>query len=115
MTLQKTAWIGKSVTRIEDPPLVTGRGRFAGDIAFPHMLHMRVVRSSYAHARVVKIDTAAARVAKRPPRWVDEIPPLRIPWFASELASLRLHLLTSSPPAFRKRNLFVDSTLGGRA
>ena len=35
---------------LEDPPLVTGRGHFVGDIAFPHQLHMRVVRSPYATA-----------------------------------------------------------------
>lgn len=67
-----------------------------------------------ANQLAAMVDTAAARVARRPPRWVDEIPPLRAPWFASELVSLRLHLLTSSPPAFRKRNLFVDSTLEDR-
>jgi carbon-monoxide dehydrogenase large subunit/6-hydroxypseudooxynicotine dehydrogenase subunit gamma len=55
--------VGKSVPRLEDAPLVTGRGRFAGDIAFPHMLYMRVVRSSHAHGRIVSIDTAAARAA----------------------------------------------------
>jgi carbon-monoxide dehydrogenase large subunit/6-hydroxypseudooxynicotine dehydrogenase subunit gamma len=37
--------IGQSLTRLEDGPLVTGRGRFAADISFPHQLHMRVVRS----------------------------------------------------------------------
>ena len=68
-----------------------------------------------ANQLAAMVDTAAARVAKRPPHWVDEVPPLRVPWFASELVSLRLHLLTSSPPAFRKRNLFVDSTLEDRA
>jgi carbon-monoxide dehydrogenase large subunit/6-hydroxypseudooxynicotine dehydrogenase subunit gamma len=54
-------WIGRSVTRLEDPPLVRGHGRFAGDISFPHQLHMRIVRSSHAHGRIVSIDTAAAR------------------------------------------------------
>jgi hypothetical protein len=68
-----------------------------------------------ANQLAAMVDTAAARVAKRPPRWVDQIPPLRVPWFASELVSVRIHLLTSSPPAFRKRNLFVDSTLEDRA
>ena len=48
--------VGKSVPRLEDAPLVTGRGRFAGDIAFPHMLYMRVVRSSHAHGRIVSIE-----------------------------------------------------------
>ena len=48
------------------------------------------------------------------PRWVRDIEPLDEPWFASSLKSLRLHLLTRSPPAFRTRNLFVDSTIGQR-
>ena len=56
-----TKWIGRSVERLEDPPLVTGRGRFAGDIAFPHQLHMRVARSNHAHGRIVAIDVNAAR------------------------------------------------------
>jgi aerobic carbon-monoxide dehydrogenase large subunit len=58
---EKTPWIGQSVARLEDPPLVTGRGQFAGDINFPHQLFMRVVRSAYANGRVTSIDTAAAR------------------------------------------------------
>jgi carbon-monoxide dehydrogenase large subunit/6-hydroxypseudooxynicotine dehydrogenase subunit gamma len=52
--------LGHAVPRIEDLPLVTGRGRFAGDINFPHQLHMRIVRSAHAHGRIVAIDTAAA-------------------------------------------------------
>ncbi|MGA8695098.1 MAG: xanthine dehydrogenase family protein molybdopterin-binding subunit [Xanthobacteraceae bacterium] len=58
---EKTPWIGQSVARLEDPPLVTGRGRFAGDINFPHQLVMRVVRSAHANGRVTSIDAAAAR------------------------------------------------------
>jgi carbon-monoxide dehydrogenase large subunit len=54
-------WIGQSVERLEDPPLVRGRGRFAADISFPHQLHMRIVRSNYAHGRIVSIDASAAR------------------------------------------------------
>src|SRR4029077_20919242 len=52
--------LGQAVTRIEDLPLVTGRGRFAGDINFPHQLHMRVVRSPKAHGRIVSVDATAA-------------------------------------------------------
>jgi carbon-monoxide dehydrogenase large subunit/6-hydroxypseudooxynicotine dehydrogenase subunit gamma len=52
--------LGHPVPRIEDRPLVTGRGCYAGDINFPHQLHMRMVRSSKAHARIVSVDTAAA-------------------------------------------------------
>jgi carbon-monoxide dehydrogenase large subunit/6-hydroxypseudooxynicotine dehydrogenase subunit gamma len=57
----KTPWIGQSVARLEDPPLVTGRGQFAGDINFPHQLFMRVVRSAHAHGRVTSVDAEAAR------------------------------------------------------
>src|SRR4051812_46280054 len=53
--------LGHSVTRLEDSPLVTGRGRYAGDINFPHQLHMRIVRSAHAHGRIVSIDTSAAK------------------------------------------------------
>src|SRR5215831_12666683 len=55
--------IGRSVLRLEDRPLVTGHGRFAADIAFPHMLHMRVVRSAHAHGRIVSVDAGAACAA----------------------------------------------------
>jgi carbon-monoxide dehydrogenase large subunit/6-hydroxypseudooxynicotine dehydrogenase subunit gamma len=61
--LGATKVFGKSVVRLEDPPLVTGQGRYIGDLAFPRQLHMRVVRSPYAHAKLTRIDTAAARAA----------------------------------------------------
>lgn len=48
------------------------------------------------------------------PTWVCSIEPLPRPWFASSLKNLRLHLLTRSPAAFRRRNLFIDSTIGER-
>jgi hypothetical protein len=34
--------------------------------------------------------------------------------FCSSLQSLRMHLLTHSPPPFRRRNIFIDSSLGQR-
>ncbi len=60
------------------------------------------------------IEQACANKRVPPPMWLRSIPSLTVPWFASELKSLRLHLLTSSPPPFRRRNLFIDSTLGDR-
>ena len=56
-----TKIIGASLPRLEDGPLVRGRGRFAADVSFPFQLHMRVVRSQIAHGRIVAIDTAAAQ------------------------------------------------------
>ena len=47
-----------------------------------------------------------------PPAWTKTVPALERPWFASSLKSLRLYLLTNSPPPFRSRNLFVDSSVG---
>ena len=53
-------FIGRSVPRLEDRPLLTGRGRFAADISFPDQWHMRVVRSPVAHGRIRSIDATAA-------------------------------------------------------
>jgi len=61
MSQNRSTWVGRSVPRLEDGPLVRGRGRFAGDISFPHQLHMRVVRASHAHGRIVAIDVEKAR------------------------------------------------------
>jgi CO/xanthine dehydrogenase Mo-binding subunit len=52
--------IGRSVPRLEDRKLLTGTGRFAGDMNFPGQLHMRVVRSQVAHGRIRGIDTSEA-------------------------------------------------------
>lgn len=48
------------------------------------------------------------------PQWTKKISPLEKPWFASNLKALRCHLLVSSPAAYKRRNLFVDSTVGDR-
>jgi carbon-monoxide dehydrogenase large subunit/6-hydroxypseudooxynicotine dehydrogenase subunit gamma len=53
--------LGHPVTRLEDRPLITGKGRYAGDINFPHQLHMRIVRSNHAHGLIKNIDTQAAK------------------------------------------------------
>ena len=56
-------FVGRSVPRLEDAPLVVGQGRFAADISFAHQAHMRVVRSAHAHGRIVAIDFADARAS----------------------------------------------------
>ncbi len=57
-------FVGRSVARLEDPPLLRGAGRFAADVDFPGQLHLRLVRAAHAHGRIVAIDTQAARAAK---------------------------------------------------
>jgi CO/xanthine dehydrogenase Mo-binding subunit len=59
----KRKYIGEPLPRLEDAPLLTGQGRFADDISFPHQLHMRIVRSEHAHARIKSIGCEAARAA----------------------------------------------------
>jgi carbon-monoxide dehydrogenase large subunit len=78
MTGANNKWIGQSVERLEDPPLVRGRGCFAADISFPHQLHMRIVRSNHAHGRIVSVDTAAARA----------LPGVVAVWTAAEIADV---------------------------
>src|SRR5215471_3916883 len=54
------SFVGRSVLRLEDPPLLTGKGRFVNDLSLPNQLHMRVVRSAHAHGRIVAVSPAAA-------------------------------------------------------
>lgn len=56
----KPTWIGKSIKRVEDPRFLRGKGRYIDDIRLPNMAHAAILRSPYAHARIVKIDTSAA-------------------------------------------------------
>jgi hypothetical protein len=60
------------------------------------------------------VEQACATHCVEPPQWTRHVLPLARPAFASDLASLRLHLLANSPPAFRRRNLFVDSSVGAQ-
>jgi uncharacterized protein (DUF1778 family) len=60
------------------------------------------------------VETACAKHAVPVPAWTRRVPPLDEPAFGSDLKSLRLHLLTHSPAAFRCRNIFIDSSLGDR-
>ncbi|MGK5682104.1 aerobic carbon-monoxide dehydrogenase large subunit [Actinoplanes sp. URMC 104] len=56
---QKPVGYGRML-RKEDPRLVRGRGRFVDDVQLPGMLHLAILRSPYAHARIVSVDTSAA-------------------------------------------------------
>jgi len=53
--------VGASVKRTEDPRLLTGRGTYVDDRQVQGMLHVAFCRSDQAHARIVSIDTSAAR------------------------------------------------------
>lgn len=57
------SYIGRSVPRPNARRLLAGRGQYPTDVNLPRMVHVAFARSPYAHARIVSIDTEAARKA----------------------------------------------------
>jgi carbon-monoxide dehydrogenase large subunit len=55
-----TSAIGTPMLRKEDPALLTGEARFTNDLAVPGALHLAVLRSPFAHARIASIDVSGA-------------------------------------------------------
>jgi Aerobic-type carbon monoxide dehydrogenase, large subunit CoxL/CutL homologs len=53
-------WIGQDMKRVEDPRLLTGKGKYIDDIDLPNMAHAAVLGSPHAHARVKSIDVSKA-------------------------------------------------------
>ena len=86
-------YIGKSMKRVEDPRILTGRGVYADDINLPEMAHVAIVRSSHAHARIRRVDTEKAR----------KLPGVLAVLTGAEAAELCGPLPTwSSPPVFQR-------------
>jgi carbon-monoxide dehydrogenase large subunit len=52
---------GQPIPRVEDHRLLTGHGQFVDDIRLPDTAHMAMLRSPYAHARIIRVDTTRAR------------------------------------------------------
>src|SRR5271168_4785578 len=57
------SYIGRSVPRPNLARLTQGRGQYVTDVVLPRMVHVAFVRSPHAHARIVKIETAAAKTS----------------------------------------------------
>ena len=87
---RRSAWIGQSVTRLEDRPLVAGLGRFVADMDRPRQLHARIVRSPHATGRITDIDCAEADAMPGVTVWtaerLGEVP--RIPFRATKISGL---------------------------
>ena len=64
MTTSTTSPFGASIKRREDPRLISGQGTYVDDIKMVGMLHLALVRSPYAHANIVSVDTSAALAAE---------------------------------------------------
>src|SRR5262249_54644936 len=70
--------IGASPLRKEDQRLLTGHGRFVDDLTREGALHLGVVRSTQAHARLAKVDAAPARA----------LPGVVLAWNAADLGEI---------------------------
>lgn len=75
------SYVGRSVLRVEDGPLLTGEGRFLDDLGRGDELCARIVRSEVAHGRIVAVRSAAALERPGVVRVItaDDIPDIRIP------------------------------------
>jgi len=59
-TPAKVCGMGHRMKRKEDPRFIQGRGRYVDDVKLPGMVYMDIVRSPYAHAKILKIDASEA-------------------------------------------------------
>ena len=56
-----TGLIGASIRRVEDAVLVAGKGCYVDDIQLPGMLYLAFLRTTYPHAKIISINTNAAK------------------------------------------------------
>jgi carbon-monoxide dehydrogenase large subunit len=88
-----TPHIGRPMPRLEDERLITGRGRFAGDIKLDGTLHLALSRSPMPHARIRAIDTSAAKA----------MPGVVAVWTASDLPEVAPGLSDFGPAGIVQR------------
>ena len=84
---------------------------FSDAVASANLARLSPYLQNYVAAMV---EQAANAKQATPPTWVGDTVPLESPRFATELSSLRVHLLLSAPVPFKRRNIFVDAAVGAR-
>lgn len=109
--------------RDDDPPgfalaelndLLSGltSGELCGAVEHADLTGLTPYFRNYVAAMV---ELAAHRRDVPPPAWVRDVEPMETePRFATPLAGLRLHLLRTAPVPFKRRNIFIDSSIGDR-
>lgn len=65
MAKRKLKYVGRNVARVDGVDKVTGKAKFVGDLTIPGMLYGRILRSPYAHARILSVDTREAEALPR--------------------------------------------------
>lgn len=58
--MKELSLVGKSVPRVDGFKKVTGKAKYCTDVELPRMLHAKILRSKYPHARILSIDTTEA-------------------------------------------------------
>ena len=85
--------IGRPMPRLEDMRLITGQGRYAGDIKLDGLLHLTLSRSPMPHARIIAIDTSTAKA----------MPGVVALWTASDLPEVAPGLSDFGPTGIVQR------------
>lgn len=62
--MARKKYIGMSVLRTEDPLFLTGRAKYTDDVHLPGLLHAAFLRSPHPHAKILSIDTTAAKAVE---------------------------------------------------
>ncbi len=88
-----------------------GATEFAAAVESAHLADLSSFVANYVSALV---EQTAQLHELPPPAWSKLVEPMLVPYFAAPLQSLRPHLLRASPVPFKRRQLFVDSSLGDR-
>ncbi|HUG55660.1 MAG TPA: aerobic carbon-monoxide dehydrogenase large subunit [Candidatus Limnocylindrales bacterium] len=90
--------IGHSVKRKEDARFIRGRGTYVDDVKLPGMLHLDIVRSPYAHARIRGIDASKALAVKGVLAVITgkDLVPLKLEWMPTLMSDRQMVLPTDT-------------------
>src|SRR5207247_456558 len=99
------AMIGQSPRSKDAHRFLAGHGRYVDDLTRPGLVHLGVVRSAHAHARITRVDATAARAIRG----------VLAAWTAADLPQLAQPLATASSGAHKERPFVVPLLAGARA
>ena len=108
----KIGGLGASRKRVEDSRFIRGKGNYTDDIVLPGMLHMSILRSPFAHARIRSIDTSRAAALPGVVAAHTELPVIGVP-LRSSLSVLdgldALLSIVQMPPGVPVATVGVDN------
>lgn len=87
-TMQEFTAVGKPIPKLDAVDKATGRAEYIQDVTLPGMLYGKILYSSYAHARIVKIDTEKAKA----------LPGVRVVLTGEDIPPIRMGVYKDNPP-----------------